>query len=179
VETYPDTYDWFGPGPPEGSSTSSVRTGDTTASQIRYYTPTELSQLITSAQSLFSTHCDAVFTTVIGSSYTKINFFESLLATSIIQYPNAPPTDPPPYSPSTVADTQTNQNGRPIRIFRPFYPTKYGFPAGYQESVLTHEGIHHYTGWDDSTVTSNFGITPGSYGTEYISNWIAQGCVNQ
>jgi hypothetical protein len=33
VETYPDTYDWFGPGPPEGWTTSSVQTGNTTATK--------------------------------------------------------------------------------------------------------------------------------------------------
>jgi hypothetical protein len=177
--TYPDSYTWYGPGPETDTPAHVLLMGNTTGSGLRYYTPGELTQLITSAQSLFSSHCDAVFASVIGPSYTNINFFESLLATPIIQYPNAPPTDPPPYGPSTVADTLTNRDGRPIRIFKPFYPTKYGFTAGYQESVLTHEGIHHYTGWDDSTVTNSFGITPGSYGTEYISNWIARGCVNQ
>jgi hypothetical protein len=45
VETYSDTYDWFGPGPPEGWTTSSVQIGNTTATAAAPQIPTSLKVL--------------------------------------------------------------------------------------------------------------------------------------
>jgi hypothetical protein len=184
IQEYPDYYDWYGPGPEEQTKIASIRLGETTATQIRYYTPTELSQLITSAQSLFSPHCDAVFTTVIGSSYTNVNFFESLRATSFIQYPPGAPNIPP--TNGADAATLVSQPGRPIELFPNFYPTKYGFdfPA-FQQFVLIHEGVHHYTGWYDFSsqgspdfqtqfYTSGYRNTTG--GSEDFTVWLNAGC---
>ncbi len=144
---FPDYFDWYGPGPEQQTKTASIRFGNTSDSAIRYYTPAELSQLIFSAQRLFPAQCDADFASVIGSAYTNINFFESLLATSFIQYPPGAPNIPD--HGSADAATLISQPGRPIELFPNFYPTAAGFPAGFQEFILIHEGLHHYTGWLD------------------------------
>jgi hypothetical protein len=182
-EDYPNYNDWFGPGPEQQTHTVSIREGETFASKIRYYTPTELSQIITSAQSLFSPHCDAVFASVIGSSYTNINFFESLRDTSIIQYPPGAPNIPP--TNGADAATLINQPGRPIELFPNFYPTTAGFPAGFQEFILIHEGLHHYTGWYDfpspgvldfETQFFSSGYRNTTNTTNDFTVWLTSGC---
>jgi hypothetical protein len=175
-QTYDDYFEWDSPGPETVTRSRLQRAGITQAVRIRYYTQSELNSLIFSAQSLFSSHCDAVFASVIGSSYTNNNFFSQLLLTAFIQYPPGAPNIPE--SDGRDADTLIDQPGRPIELFPNFYPTASGFPAGFQESILTHEGVHHYTGWDDTTVANNFNITPVGYGTQFISDWIKRGCVN-
>jgi hypothetical protein len=184
TQPFPDSYDWFGPGPETPSGISKINLGYTKTSQIRYYTQGELSALITSAQSLLSSHCDAIFASVIGSSYNNVNFFESLRATSFIQYPPGAPNIPS--HGSADAATLINQPGRPIELFPNFYPTAAGFPAGFQESILTHEGVHHYTGWldfSDGSQTpdfvnmfyrSGYRNTSGTSGD--FSVWISSGC---
>jgi hypothetical protein len=182
---YPDYYDWFGAGPEMQTKEVSLRLGETQKSQTRYYTQTELSQLITSAQSLFSSRCDTDFSNVIGSSsYNKVNFFESLRATSFIQYPPGAPNIPA--HGSADADTLISQPGRPIDLYPNFYPTAAGFPVGFQEFILIHEGVHHYTGWldfSDGSGTPDFvdmfyssGYRNTSGTTNDFTVWLSSGC---
>lgn len=183
-DNYPDYYDWFGPGPEQQTKTSSLNLGLTKDTGIRYYTPYELSQLITSAQSLFSSQCNTDFTNVVGSSYNNVNFFESLRATSFIQYPPGAPNIPS--HGSADAATLINQSGRPIELFPNFYPTAAGFPAGFQEFILIHEGLHHYTGWldfSDGSGTPDFvdmfyssGYRNTSGTSDDFSVWISSSC---
>jgi hypothetical protein len=177
---YSGSYEWFGPGPEQRRLPSRIHTGNTTDTQIRYYTQSELQALITNAQAILSPHCDVVFSQVLVPTYTNQSFFNSLRVTAFLQYPLGvpPPPDIDSVADEPQADTLINQTDRPIRLFATFYPTMYGFTAGTQESVLTHEGIHHYTGWDDITVANRLNITPVGYGTQFISDWVQRGCVN-
>jgi hypothetical protein len=187
-ESYDDYWEWYGPGPQLPTKQRVIRIGNTYAIAIRYYTPTELSQLITSAQSLFPAHCDAIFASVVGPSYTNANFFAQLRITSIIQYP--PGATPPPDIPNPLdypdADTQIGQPGKPIRVFINFYPTKSGFAfPSFREFVLIHEGLHHYTGWYDfpkagfsdfKTKFYNSGYRNNGSTTGPFTDWLHAGC---
>ncbi|MEI9977951.1 MAG: hypothetical protein WDN23_02960 [Edaphobacter sp.] len=182
-QTYIDDWNWIGPGPEILTRQNTLKPGSTTATGIRYYTPDELSNLIFSAQSLFPARCDADFAAVIGSSYTNINFFESLLATSFIQYPPGAPNIPA--HGSADAATLINQPGRPIELFPNFYPTAAGFPAGFQEFILIHEGLHHYTGWldfpspgslDFETQFFSSGYRNTTNTTNDFTVWLTSGC---
>src|ERR1700734_1324550 len=87
---------------------------------------------------------------------------------------------------SADAATLISQPGRPIELFPNFYPTSAGFPAGFQESILIHEGVHHYTGWldfSDGSGTPDFvdafyssGYRNTSGTTNDFSVWISSGC---
>jgi len=183
---YPVYNDWYGPGPTQTVKLPSIHVGSTTDNKIRYYTQSELQALIANAQAILSPHCDAVFAQVIVPTYTNANFFNSLRVTAFLQYPPGAPNIPE--SDGRDADTQVDQPGRPIELFPNFYPTKYGFPAGFQESVLTHEGVHHYTGWLDfhdpnNPLTPDFqtqfyssGYRNTSGGSGDFSTWITAGC---
>ena len=174
-----DYYDWFGPGPDTSTKQKVIKTGNTSAKAIRYYTLNELSGLVTDAQSFFPTGCDAAFKRVLSPymTYTKNAFFSSLFATTYLQYPPGVAQPADMQDADDDADTEINVNGRPIRLFANFYPTKYGFPANFQSSILIHEGLHHFTGWTDTTLTSRFNLTPTQTGgTGYVSEWILGGC---
>jgi hypothetical protein len=61
------------------------------------------------------------------------------------------------------------------------FPNFYGNSQPYRAFTLIHEGIHHFTGWDDPTVFSRFRLyglkLPGSgYGTGGITDWLQGGC---
>jgi hypothetical protein len=185
-ENYPNYNDWFGPGPEQQAKTVSLRLGETFASKIRYYTPTELSQIITGAQTLFSPHCDSVFASVIGSSYNNVNFFESLRATSFIQYPPGAANIPSAGISGADADTLVLQPDRPIELFPNFYPTKAGPPyPNFQQYVLIHEGVHRYTGWYDFPSQGSLDFETQFYSSGYrnttgnsddFTQWIIAGC---
>ena len=184
TQTYISNYTWTGPGPPVQERSGTVRVGQTTASAIRYYTLSELTGLITAAQGSLASRCNTVFTQAIGPSYTNAAFFSSLHATTFLQYPLGAPNTPS--HGSADADTLITQSGRPIRLFPNFYPTKVGLLAGFQSSVLIHEGVHHFTGWldfSDGSTTPNFIAVFQPYGyrntsgtTGDFSNWILAGC---
>ena len=186
--TYPDSHPWYGPGPPVMRRRSAIVVGGTKATRVF---PIDTALLTQHASQDFAATCDTAFRNVIGSAftYTKTAFFESLLNTTFFQYPFGTPNIPTDTYGSElnlpIADTLTEVAGRPIRLFPNFYggpPVQYtGEP--FRKAVVTHEGIHHYTGWGDSTVFTMFynsGLRNylGGNNTEDISVWINRGCPN-
>jgi hypothetical protein len=147
--TYSDSHPWYGPGPPVMRKRNTIVVGGTKGTRVF---PIDTVLLTQHASQDFAEHCNAVFSTVIGSAftYTKTAFFESLLNTTFLQYPKGAPGMPTDYGPEyylPTADTLTNVAGRPIRLFPNFYggpPVMYtGEP--FREAVVTKEGIHHYS----------------------------------
>ena len=135
--------------------------------------PVNTKTLITNAQNGFSANCDAKFSKVIPG-YTKSGFFNSLSATTIYQYPPGTPNIPT-HQLGIDASTDTSVKGSPISL----WPNFYGLDATTQSFVLVHEGIHHFTGWLDSQVFSNFaayGLKQTNPGTGDITVWIQGGC---
>jgi hypothetical protein len=189
-QTFDGVFDLESPGPETETESNRITAANTVAAAIRYYTQSELQGLIFNAQAILNPRCDTVFSQIIVPTYTNQNFFNSLLLTAFPQYPKGVAA-PPPYLwvlDEPVADTQINEPGRPIRLFANFYPTASPFPAGYQESILTHEGIHHYTGWLDfhdpsrpqipdfinQFYSAGYRNTSGT--SEDFSDWIRAGC---
>ncbi len=176
------------PGPPPRAprQVSEIDVGNTSDTKILYL---NIPPIIFHAQQDLSPVCDHVFASVIPG-YTNANFFESLLATSIIQYPPGAPNIPANGSGRNLtaydAETFVLLPGLPINLYPNFYGTKYGLPFPlFQEFVLVHEGVHYYTGWYDNSLggTPNFvqrfyssGYRPASYGTSEFTYWINAGC---
>jgi hypothetical protein len=177
-QTYDDYFEWDSPGPETATRSRLQRTGSTRAVRIRYYTLDELSEFITDAQNAFSSHCDTVFASVIVPTYTNANFFNQLRVTDILQFPAGAPNIPTHVF-GADADTQTDVAGRPIRLFPNFFTLT---SRSYQEFVIIHEGVHHYTGWDDPTVFTNFysyGLRNLTGATSDFTDWIQNGCLSQ
>jgi hypothetical protein len=181
-QTYDGVFDLESPGPETETVSQRQIAANTVATQIRYYTPSELLTLILSAQSLFAPHCDTVFTNVVPS-YNNNGFFASLEGTTFIQYPPGAPNIPA--HGSADAATQVDQPGRPIELFPNFYPTAAGFPAGFQEFILIHEGLHHFTGWYDfpspgfldfETQFFNSGYRNTTGTSNDFTVWLTSGC---
>lgn len=184
---YPGTYDWPGFGSYADLPTKQVTTGKTTDSGIRYYTPGELANIISSAQALFSSKCDTKFAQVIPS-YSNAGFFSSLYSTNFIQYP--PGSANIPQTSGADAQTLVYQPGRPIQLLPNFYPTKYGFPAGFQEFVLIHENVHRVTGWGDYPNQNSLSTNGNDFETKFLqhgyqnqttitgrfTDWLTSGC---
>ncbi len=160
---YNPAYYYEGPGPEEITKTQFEILGQTTSKGIRYYTQGELTNLIAHAQSLFSSKCDAKFAAVVPS-YSNAGFFASLQATTFYQYPYG--ATGAPASNGADAATLVNDPGRPIELFPNFYPYP-GQTANFQEFVLIHEGLHHFTGWGDYTSKNGADFETQFYGGGY------------
>jgi hypothetical protein len=170
-------YSWFGPGPAIPVRPTVIHIGKTRDARVY---PIDMVLLVTHAWNDFPPGCDVAFTSVIGSSmsYTKDQFFSSLIGTTFYQYPQGAP-NMPAHGGSEDARTQP-----PNAIL--LFPNFYGFPGAYttetfKEFVVTHEGIHHYTGWSDSTVFANFynaGLRNPTLQTNDITLWLTAGCPN-
>ncbi len=176
-----NNYSWFGPGPETPRQTKTVHTGNTHGTAIRWFTATELHNLVNGAQATFAPNCDSKFRTVIGPSYSKTAFFTSLYNTTFNQYPGSLT---PQYT-TADASTSVTQPGRPINLYADFYLES----TASQQTVLTHEGLHHYNGWLDwsdgtpwgavnnfITKFSNVGYRNTSGTTSDFTTWLTAGC---
>ena len=168
---YPNSFEWFGPGPEQYRTSAVVLVGQTISKAIRYYTQGELTNLIVGAQQNLPSNCDAVFTNVMGSIYNNASFFASLFATTFIQYPPGSQIS----LTSVTASTAINQPGRPITLYPDFYPWGIVLPPNFQGAVLTHEQIHRFMGWTDTMVQTAFGLPATNY-TENITDFLLRGC---
>lgn len=127
-------------------------------------------KLVADAKTQLSAKCDQKFSQVIPG-YSRDNFFTSLGSQTFLQYPYrffGMPHDGDP------ADAITDANG--INLL----PNFYGRDHTTQGFVITHEGIHTFTKWDDATVFANFknyGLTNPSGNTNDITVWIQGGCL--
>ncbi len=179
-------YYYEGSGPEDDTRNQFESLGQTTSQGIRYYTQGELTNLIAHGQSLFSSNCDAKFAAVVPSC-SNAGFFASLQATTFYQYPYGAMGTPP--SNGADAAILTNVSGRPIELFPNFYPY-HGQTANFQEWVLIHEGLHHFTGWADypnqggtptnandfETKFYSLGYTNQTSNTGLFTDWLTASC---
>jgi hypothetical protein len=136
--------------------------------------PVDTRNLISKARANLSKTCDTKFGAVIPN-YTNAAFFSSLLSAEIRQYPLGTPNMPANRVFGAYADTVVTEPGAPIRLF----PNFYGLSPAQQGFALVHEGIHHFTRWDDPTVFQKFrtsGLRQANTGTHDITLWIQGGC---
>lgn len=91
-QVYPSLFNFYGPGPEMQRRSSNIGIGGTTGTAVY---PVDTAALINKAQSAFSSACNTAFTNVIGPTYTKAQFFQSLLTTTFHQYPAGTPNIPP------------------------------------------------------------------------------------
>ena len=181
LQTFPNIGTWTSYGPAHYNITPDILVGQTTDSQSRFL---DIPPIIFHAQQDLSSTCDQKFAAVIPG-YTNAAFFSSLVGTEFHQWPKGTPNAPPSQG---DASTRIDDPGRPIDIWPNFYGVNRQLPfPHFQEFVLVHEGIHHFTGWSDfydsnRPNTANFvdkfgsvGYSPGST-SGCFTDWIDAGC---